>query len=110
MTATATMPAPRRRVSMILLNSAAGFWWLTAILGQWAFLYYILAFYGASGVTGDFETWNRLKVMGRTPFVAGDMAGNLAFLGHALAAAIIAFGGALQLVPGIRARFPAFQR
>lgn len=110
MTATLTTPALRRGASTILLNGAAGFWWLTAILGQWAFLYYILSFYGASSLTGDFETWNRLKVMGRTPFVAGDTAGNLAFLGHALAAGIIAFGGALQLVPGIRARFPAFHR
>lgn len=110
MTTTLTTPAPQRGASLTLLNGAAGFWWLTAILGQWAFLYYILSFYGASSLTGDFETWNRLKVMGRTPFVAGDTAGNLAFLGHALAAGIIAFGGALQLVPGIRAKFPAFHR
>ncbi len=110
MTATLTPSAPRRGVSTTLLNGAAGFWWLTAILGQWAFLYYILSFYGASGLSGDFEVWNRLKALGRTPYVAGDTAGNLAFLGHALAAGIIAFGGALQLVPGIRARFPAFHR
>lgn len=110
MTATLTPSAPRRGVSTTLLNGAAGFWWLTAILGQWAFLYYILSFYGASSLSGDFEVWNRLKALGRTPYVAGDTAGNLAFLGHALAAGIIAFGGALQLVPGIRARFPAFHR
>lgn len=111
MTTTLTPPAPAPRgASFALLNGAAGLWWLTAILGQWAFLYYILSFYGASSLSGDFEIWNRLKVMGRTPYVAGDTAGNLAFLAHALAAGIIAFGGALQLVPGIRARFPAFHR
>lgn len=110
MTATLTPPVRPRGASSALLNGAAAFWWLTAILGQWAFLYYILSFYGASSLSGDFEVWNRLKVMGRTPYVAGDTAGNLAFLAHALAAGIIAFGGALQLVPGIRARFPAFHR
>lgn len=110
MTAIPTSPAPTRGASFALLNGAAGFWWLTAILGQWAFLYYILSFYGASSLSGDFEVWNRLKALGRTPYVAGDTAGNLAFLGHALAAGIIAFGGALQLVPGIRARLPAFHR
>jgi hypothetical protein len=109
-TAIPSPPAPSPGASVRLLNGAAGFWWLTAILGQWAFLYYILSFYGASSLSGDFEIWNRLKVMGRTPYVAGDTAGNLAFLAHALAAGIIAFGGALQLVPGIRARFPAFHR
>src|SRR6185295_18158611 len=36
--------------------------------------------------------------------------GNLAFAAHALLAAVIAFGGALQIVPQIRARALAFHR
>lgn len=92
------------------LNVAAGLWFVVALAGQWAFFYYIAAFYGGSAVSGDFEVWNRLAALGRTPYVAGDTAGNLTFLSHALAAGIIAFGGALQLFPQIRARAPAFHR
>ena len=101
------------------LNSVAGkalkasgmFWFVVAMLGQWAFFYYIMAFYGTSTLSGDFEVWNRLSVIsGRTSFVAGDTAGNIAFGAHALAAGIIAFGGALQLMPWIRSRFPTFHR
>jgi len=31
-----------------VLKAAAGFWFLVAVIGQWAFLYYIVAFYGTS--------------------------------------------------------------
>ena len=89
--------------------SAVG--WLAAmLLGQWAFFYYIAAFYGGSALSGNFEVWNRLSVFGRHPFVAGDVVGNLTFLAHALAAGIISLGGALQLVPKLRSRFPRFHR
>ena len=94
----------------VVLNTSAAFWLLAALVGQWAFFYYIAAFYGPSAFTGDFESWNRLVALGRTPFVAGNTAGNLAFLAHALGAGIVAFGGALQLMPWIRARAPTFHR
>ena len=70
--------------------------------------YYIAAFYGASAVAGELETWNRLAAIGRSPYVAGDTYGNLAYLAHALGAGIIAFGGALQLIPWIRTHAPTF--
>ena len=108
----ATVIAPMRGLAAAdraLRWSAAG-WLLMALLGQWAFFYYIAAFYGVSTVTGEFEIWNRLQALGRTPFVAGDTAGNLAFAAHALGAGIIALGGALQLVPQLRARWPRFHR
>lgn len=92
------------------LSGAAAFWWLVILLGQWAFFYYIAAFYGSSTFSGNFEHWNRLAALGRTPYVANDLAGNLAYAMHALGAGIIAFGGALQLLPQLRARFPAFHR
>ena len=101
------------------LNSVAGkalkasgmFWFAVAMFGQWAFFYYIIAFYGTSVLSGDFEVWNRLSVLsGRATYVAGDTAGNLTFGAHALAAGIVAFGGALQLMPWIRSRFPTFHR
>jgi len=92
------------------LKVATVCWFVAAVIGQWAFFYYIIAFFGASTLSGDFEVWNRLAALGRTPYVPGDTAGNMAFAAHALGAGIIAFGGALQLVPQIRARAPVFHR
>ena len=104
-------PAPPRTArSLRALRGAAAFWLLLALLGQWAFFYYIAAFYGPSALSGDFESWNRLAALGRKPFVGGDTVGNIAFLAHALGAGIVALGGALQLLPQIRARAPRFHR
>jgi uncharacterized membrane protein len=85
------------------LKSAAGFWFLVAIIGQWAFLYYIMAFYGPSTFTGNFQAWTKNTFL-RMSYVAGDTAGNLAFAAHALLASVIVFGGAIQLIPQIRTR------
>jgi len=103
-------PLDTRTFTRRMLNASGIFWFVAAMLGQWAFFYYIAAFYGSSTVTGNFEVWNRLEALGRTPYVAGDTGGNIAYLTHALGAGIIAFGGALQLVPFIRKRFPTFHR
>ena len=103
-------PGSSRRLANRALVGAAGFWLAMALIGQWAFFYYIAAFYGTSTFTGQFEIWNRLSALGRTPYVAGDTAGNLTYATHALAAGIIALGGALQLIPRVRSRFPRFHR
>ena len=100
----------RRRLATRALHGAAGFWLVMALIGQWAFFYYITAFYGTSTFTGQFEIWNRLSALGRTPYVAGDIAGNLTYAAHALAAGIVALGGAFQLMPQVRSRFPRFHR
>ena len=34
------------------LKAAARFWFVVTVIGQWAFLYYIVAFYGRSMFTG----------------------------------------------------------
>ncbi len=91
------------------LNAAARFWFAVAVAGQWAFLYYILAFYGPSTLTGNFKAWSRNKFLLKG-YVAGDTVGNLFFAAHVLLAAVVTFGGALQLVPQIRARALAFHR
>lgn len=103
-------PLQTRSLSGGLLKASGIFWFVVALLGQWAFFYYIAAFYGSSTFTGNFEVWNRLQALGRTPYVAGATGGNIAYAAHALGAGIIAFGGALQLVPYIRKRFPSFHR
>jgi len=90
------------------LRYAAAAWLIAALCGQWAFFYYIMAFYGASIVSGDFSIWNRLQAMGATAHIDGDTVGNLAFLGHALGAGIVALGGALQFIPQLRSRAPRF--
>jgi uncharacterized membrane protein len=91
------------------LKGAARFWFVMAVIGQWAFLYYIVAFYGHSTFTGNFQAWTKNKFLHKG-YIAGDTAGNLAFAEHALLAAVIAFGGALQLIPQIRTRAIAVHR
>jgi hypothetical protein len=84
------------------LNGAAALWLAAALVGQWAFFYYIAAFYGSSTLSGHFEAWRRNTLLIKG-YVPGDTAGNLTFGAHALLAGLIAFGGALQLIPQIRA-------
>lgn len=101
---------PRPSVAgLTALNRAAGFWLIMALIGQWLFLAYILAFYGPIAVTGDLAGLARHPMMPKG-HEAGDLAGNLTLLSHALAASIVAFGGGLQLMPQIRNRFPTFHR
>lgn len=90
------------------LNAAAKFWFLVMIAGQWIFVLYVLAYFiGPLWQSG-------LPVLADTHlpngFVPGDAAGNLAVVAHLVLAVIIIGGGPLQLVPQIRARFPAFHR
>jgi hypothetical protein len=102
-TAVSTNRFELNSVADTALKAAAEFWFLVAVIGQWAFLYYIVAFYGPSTFTGNFQAWTRNTFL-RMSYVPGDTAGNLAFAAHALLAAVIAFGGAIQLIPQIRAR------
>lgn len=105
------IPWPLRRTWRFdPLRGAAAFWMATMLVAQWAFFYYIVAFYGASVATGELEAWNRLAAFGQRPYVPGDTGGNAAFAAHALGAGIIALAGGLQLLPWVRARFPAFHR
>ncbi len=85
------------------LKAAAGFWLLVAVIGQWAFLYYIAVFYGSSALQGNIQAWTKNTLVQRS-YIPGDTAGNLVFGAHALLAGVIAFGGAIQLIPQIRTR------
>jgi uncharacterized membrane protein len=98
-----------KSAAAVALKAAARFWFVVAVIGQWAFLYYIFAFYGPSTVSGNFQAWtkNTFLIKG---YVAGDTAGNLMFAAHALLAGVTSFGGALQLIPQIRARAISFHR
>lgn len=92
------------------LKFAGMFWFVTTMLGQWFFFYYIMAFYGFSVINDNIQIWNRWEPLGSTPYHAGDFSGNLAFAAHAIGAGFVAFGGALQLIPKIRNSFPRFHK
>ena len=91
------------------LKAATTFWFAVIVIGQGLFFYYIVRFYYPSTLTGDFKAWriNDGLIKG---YVAGDTVGNLAFGAHVVMAGLVTFGGALQLVPQIRARAPAVHR
>lgn len=109
MSTAALTPAASTMSAATALRAAAGFWFAVAVTGQALFLFYILAFYVPSTLSGNFAAWakNTMLIKG---YVPGDTAGNLAFGAHVLMAAVVTFGGTLQLVPQIRARAPAVHR
>src|SRR3990167_3725174 len=98
--------APRPRLGADkILTGAAGLWLATALIGQWTFVSYILASYAWPAVRGDIQAWSGRALKG---YEAGDPAGNAVFGAHVLMAAVMSFGGVLQLMPGLRARARAF--
>ncbi len=90
------------------LRRSAVFCYLTIAAGQLLFIAFILLYYYPPTLTGNFAAWNKKPII--TGFVAGDMSGNLFFAAHVLMAAVITFGGLVQLVPAIRRRWPALHR
>lgn len=102
--------APARSLSGSVLNGAAGLWLAVALIGQWAFFAYIMGFYAPPMASGDFQPWEALGALGAKAYVPGDEIGNRFFGAHALAAGIVALGGALQLMPFVRNRWPRFHR
>jgi hypothetical protein len=106
----AAIPPPRSGgAASAVLTGSAVLWFFIIFVGQWLFLYYIAAFYGASVLDGDFSSWakNRFLFKG---YVAGDTLGNLTFVAHALLAGYMAIGGLVQLIPQIRTYAPSFHR
>ena len=97
-----------RRSSEIALERAAETWFVVAALGQWLFVYFIVAFYARPTLGGRFESWNKKDLI--TGYVAGDRVGNLFFAAHVLLAALITTMGIVQVVPRIRKRALAFHR
>jgi hypothetical protein len=90
------------------LAKAATLWFIAATIGQWAFVYFILAFYGAHSLSGDFAALNAKPHI--TGYVPGDSLGNTQWLMHVFLAAIVTFSGILQLLPAIRNRWPRLHR
>ena len=89
------------------LRAAARFWFVVALAGQFAFAMSVAVFYGLTALRGNIQAWNRILARG---FETGATMSNTALIGHILFATVISIAGALQLIPGIRTRFPAFHR
>jgi uncharacterized membrane protein len=101
-------PMDRRYLADAVLRSAVGCWLFVTAIGQWLFMYYVVAFYGPSTASGHFEDWQKKPLF--KGYIPGDTVGNLSFAAHVLFAAVFSFGGVLQLVPQIRAHAIAVHR
>lgn len=96
------------RFSDRLLRKMGVAWFAVAVVGQGIFIAYILAFYGPRTASGDYAAWNdRQLIMG---YAEGDGFGNFMFAVHVFLAAVMTFGGVLQLLPALRRRMPAVHR
>jgi hypothetical protein len=97
-----------QKVASGLLGGAGKVWFLAALIGQGAFIGFIILYYGVRTVTGNFAGWNDKPII--TGYVEGDTVGNLMFIAHVMLAAVVTIGGLLQLIPSLRRRFPTFHR
>lgn len=89
------------------LKAAATSWFAVAIVGQFMFVAYVIGFYGRTAAAGRFESWNNVMPHG---YVAGDGFGNLVVILHLAFTVVVLTGGALQLIPMVRRRWPRFHR
>ena len=102
--------AKRETPSASLLRVSGRLWFVVLLGGQLAFFYYLVSFYGLPLVNGDASTWNSNPLLRSKPSIPGESLSTAMFGVHALGAAIIAFGGALQLIPIVRRKAPTFHR
>jgi len=87
------------------LKVAARFWFVVTLIGQFFLAFAVAAFYGLTALRGDYHGWKITH-----GYVPGVTSGNWAVVMHVVSAAVIMFAGAIQLVPQVRNRFPAFHR
>ncbi|GHA94553.1 membrane protein [Algimonas arctica] len=99
-----SVPSPR---SIKALKIAASAWYTPVLIGQWIFVAYILYAYGGPLIAGNPAGMNAHL---SDAYVQSRTFGNVAVAAHLALAVIIHFFGPLQLVPAVRAKFPAFHR
>lgn len=97
------LPLARQR-----LDRAARLWFVTALLGQAAFVAFIVGFFLPPLLAGDPAALNAKPHI--TGWVAGDTMGNLQLLMHVFVGAAVTASGLVQLVPAVRQRWPAVHR
>lgn len=101
----ATTPAAARGARALRL--AATSWLVLAVLGQLVFAAYVTMFYGGAVTSGDQARWSEVLPRG---FRADALVDTLAVAAHVLPAVIVLLGGALQLWPALRQRWPIVHR
>lgn len=101
-------PSARADVSSASLAWIGRTWFVIALIGQTAFLAFILIFYGARTLTGDFAGWNDKPLI--DGHIEGDGLGNVVFAVHVLIASLVTLCGLLQLMPQLRSRWPRVHR
>ncbi len=89
------------------LRWAATSWYLIAVAGQFFFALYITWLYGGGALRGDPTVLSTVMPRG---YIRGDTVGNVTVVTHLVLAVVIILGGALQMVPMVRRRFPAVHR
>jgi hypothetical protein len=104
----ASLPNYPLSVAQRTLSRMASLWFIAAALGQWAFIAFILLFYGGHSLNGEFTALNGKPHI--TGYVTGDTLGNTQWLLHVFIAAVVTFAGVLQLLPQIRQRWPILHR
>ena len=102
------MTQPRISSPARALKLGATAWFVAATLGQWAFVLFILLFFGGHSLSGDLAGLNDKPHV--TGYVPGDLFGNIHFIAHALMGGVVTFAGSLQLVPVLRRRWPRIHR
>lgn len=83
-------------------------WVGVALIGQWAFAFYILSLYALPSLMG--ETGVTHQFLPGRGFINESTFTSILFLGHILPAAIMALSGLFQLFPTIRNNYPRFHR
>ncbi len=99
---------PARQVGVHLLRWSGILWFAVAMIGQLAFIGFILAFYGVRTATGNIAGWNDKPLI--EGHVAGDDIGNAMFAVHVLLASVLTLCGLMQLIPTLRHRLPKLHR
>lgn len=102
------MPPQSPPAGSTLLRRSGLTFYLTAAVGQLAFIWMIIAHYGRETMSGNYPGWNDKPII--KGYVEGDVAGNIMFAAHVLLAVVVTLGGLIQLIPMIRSRFPALHR
>ena len=101
-----SVPVQTNNVTQVLLRGTVKTWFVTAAIGHWIFLSYILAVFFPPIAQEGLQGLEGLHLP--SGFREGDTFGNLAAVSHVLLAAVIIGGGPLQLIPAVRARFPVY--
>lgn len=91
-----------------VLTTLTKSWVVAALVGQWIFALYIFIQFGIAALKGDPTSADTSGMI--QGYVENDHFGNGMLMSHLLMAIYLSFGGILQLLPYIRAKYPVFHR